>query len=389
MKRIARVSLLVPVIAFVFTAASCGGGNTTPTPTGSQSKLKKRAIVANNSGNIIQIIDATKDEATAFLFGAASVTPKFLVPGGSGKTVVYYSSSNSVSTTDNTTEQAAQINSAVLPAAADDLVASSDGKAAYAVLHSAGVVSVIDLTSTTSFTVSASIPVPSVRRIVLSHNGSKLLAFSDGIDTITLVNTSDKTTTTIAGFDRPVYGVFSSDDSKAYILSCGAECGGTQAKVTVLDIASATPGASVNVPAASVGVLDGSSLYVAGSLLSGTAPLGRLTALDPGTLAISKTINIGDGFHTVISVPSSGKVVVGARTCTTGCTSIVDVGGGSASISSLTGDTLSIAPITGRSVVYVIEGNELVIYDLTTGKPQAKQVDIIGTPTSVLYIGPQ
>ena len=44
----------------------------------------------------------------------------------------------------------------------------------------------------------------------------------------------------IGGFDNPVYAVFSTDDSKAYILSCGFECGGVAASVTVLDIASKT-----------------------------------------------------------------------------------------------------------------------------------------------------
>src|SRR5229473_130905 len=35
------------------------------------------------------------------------------------------------------------------------------------------------------------------------------------------------TCTVVNGFDRPVYGFFSSDGSAAYILNCGQECGGT------------------------------------------------------------------------------------------------------------------------------------------------------------------
>ena len=50
--------------------------------------------------------------------------------------------------------------------------------------------------------------------------------------------------------------------------------------------------------------------------------------------------------------------------------------------SRLTSDTngtrTSILPISNRSVVYVVEGGNLEIYDTATGKLQATQIDIVG-----------
>ena len=40
----------------------------------------------------------------------------------------------------------------------------------------------------------------------------------------------------MGGFDRPVQAFFSSDDNTAYVVNCGAECGGTQASVQKLDL---------------------------------------------------------------------------------------------------------------------------------------------------------
>ena len=44
------------------------------------------------------------------------------------------------------------------------------------------------------------------------------------------------------------------------------------------------------------------------------------------------------------------------------------------------GDVTGLQPIDGRSVVYVVEGGELVIWDTTTDAPLPanKQVDIVG-----------
>jgi hypothetical protein len=109
-------------------------------------------------------------------------------------------------------------------------------------------------------------------------------------------------------------------------------------------------------------------------------------------------VKIGDGFHQVISL-FQGKVIVGARTCTTGCLSIVDPNAGTAIIDTPAagqqqkGDVTAIAPITPRKVFYAAEGGELRIYDATTGQEEllntAPMIDVVGKVTSVLYVGPK
>jgi hypothetical protein len=394
LKRIQRVTLISLVLfAVAVFQAGCGNyngsGSTVPV-----SKLKKRVFVSNSASSQsgIQIVDASKDQFTGLaVTGGAGFQPSVLLPSANNTTVVLFSGDNSVGVIDNTKEALGGAANAVLAGSVQDLAVSADGKKAYAAIPTVGQISVIDLTPTTALSVTANIPVPAVRRLALSHNGAKLLAFSDNLDTVALINTADSSITMVAGFDRPTSAVFSSDDTKAYILSCGAECGGTQARVTVLNIGNSTLGTSVNVPAATVGLLDGGSLYVVGSLspTSGQAqPLGRFTVLDANALTVTKTINVGDGFHRLMSEPSTGKVLVGARTCTTGCLSIVDVAGGNVAVSKPTGDVTGIAPVNGRTVAYVTEGGELIIYDLSTNLPQANQLDVVGDAAGVLYVGP-
>jgi hypothetical protein len=202
---------------------------------------------------------------------------------------------------------------------------------------------------------------------------------------------------TVTGLDHPVYGVFSADDSKAYILNCGAECGGTQASVVTVDVNSLAVGPPANVDAATIGIADTNNLYVAGS--NPTTPgAGSVTALSLSSLSAGKQTKIGDGFHQVISL-FQGKVIIGARTCTTGCLSIVDPNAGTAIIDTPAagqpqkGDVTAIAPITPRKVFYTAEGGELRIYDATTGQEEllntAPKIDIVGKVTSILYVGPK
>ena len=50
------------------------------------------------------------------------------------------------------------------------------------------------------------------------------------------------------------------------------------------------------------------------------------------------------------------------------------------------GDVTGIEPVSSRSVVYVIEGGELVIYDTTTGMRQTTQIDIVGKALDVRVV---
>jgi hypothetical protein len=342
--------------------------------------------------DIIDIADATKDQFSAFTITLPVSETTLLQPGASNTTLVSGVAfpQNAIAIIDNTQETvktANNLNSIALPGATESMVETSDAKTIYAAVRSTSQVSVVDVAS---FAISTNVTVPSVRRLALAHNNSKVLAFSDNSDSLTVINTADNTTTTVSGFDRPFFAVFSSDDTKAYVLNCGPECGGTKAGVTILDLTQTTlaPGTTLPVPAATTALMDSGKLYVAGSAVSPGNPsgTGQLTIIDLGSFtSVGNPIQIGNGFHSLLSLASNNKLFVGARTCTTKCLSIVDLSGNTATIADASGNVTGIAPIPGRNVVYVTVGADVVIYDTATSKPQATQLgDIVGTTVGVV-----
>lgn len=402
MKRAINLVLCAAAIALLL---SCGNNNPSTASTGTTSGIKKRAFVSNNFQNQLDIVNAANDTVNTVLTqnsnGTTSSVLANTINAGSGPaqivlttdktlTLVFDQGSNAIAVIVNATEVATGL--IPLPASTESFVVAPDNATVYAAVpnvavtgQSAGAVEVL---SATSLTLTHTIPVPRAQRLVLSHNGNKLLVFADGVDQMWVVDTAAKTATAVTGFDRPVSGVFSTDDSKAYILNCGPECGGTAAKVTVLDLATNTPGASVAVSAATVGLLDSSgNLYVAGTAAGG----GKLDVVNASSLTVSKLgVAISDGTHTLMKLAANGKLFVASRTCSSavqGCLSIFDTAAGSAVTSAPgNGDVTGIEPVSSRSVVYVIEGGELVIYDTTTGKPQTTQIDIVGKALDVRVV---
>ena len=401
MKRAINLGLCAAAIAVLL---SCGGSSSTSSRS-TTSGFKKRAFISNNFQNQVDIVNAANDTINTILTqtstGATQANLANTINAGTGPaemvltadkalTLVFDQGSNTISVLVNASEtNAGQI---PLPDFTESFVVASDSRTVYAAVPNAPVTGqsagAVEVLSVTTGLLTNTIPVPRARRVVLSHNGSKLLVFADATDQMWVVDTAAKTATAVSGFDRPVSGVFSSDDSKAYILNCGPECGGTAAKVTVLDMASNTAGASVAVSAATVGLLDSSgNLYVAGTAAGG----GRLDVVNASSLTVSKSgVAISDGTHTLMKLASNSKLFIASRTCTNavqGCLSIFDTSAGSAVISAAGGgDVTGIEPVPSRNVVYVIEGGELVIYDTTTGKPQSTQIDIIGKALDVRVV---
>jgi DNA-binding beta-propeller fold protein YncE len=206
---------------------------------------------------------------------------------------------------------------------------------------------------------------------------------------VSVIDTASATKTNSLNFpqfDRPVFAIFTSDDTKAFVFNCGPECGGRQASITVLDMASKTPGTQIPVSAATVGLLDGTNLYVAGS--QGTA--GKLDIINTSTLSVSKSgVAISDGFHSTIAL-ANNKLFVGSQSCsnqTSGCLTIFDTGAQTAVIDAPKGPVTGMQPISGRPIVYVCEGGELRIYNTTTGAEQTSPtIDIVGRAFDVKAI---
>lgn len=274
--------------------------------------------------------------------------------------------------------------------------------ASFAAGPSPGAVVVMNLGA--SVGIAATISVPNAQTIVSSPDGTQLLVFSgesqiSHVVTVLyplLVNTSTAATVTVAGFDSPVYGVFSADGSTAYILNCGAQCGGTQASVQILNMTTTPPtvGAVIPVNGATIGFLSGSTLYVAGkgtptgppcasinspptaATYCGTLDLVDLTTMqDPYYNNPATEIAITDGYHDRIDMSVNGQLFIGAYGCSNignvdnpkgevrGCLSIYNTTNGSVVIPPDNGDVTGLQSFTTRDVEYVAEGGNLRVYD--------------------------
>jgi hypothetical protein len=253
----------------------------------------------------------------------------------------------------------------------------TDARFAYAPIRNLSRVDKIDVLNRTITPISG---LPQPRRAVLSPNNAKLLVFSDDSDSVNVVNTADNTVQpAIAGFDRAYTAVFL-DNTRALVLSCGAECGGTQAKVSVLDLSTNAITGEVNVEGATVGLLDGTTLYVAGNRVDpGGIFVPRLNIVNTTNLTVSQpAVTIHDGLHTQMALGSNGRLFLGGTGCTVTCLTIYNTTAQSSVQSTRPGPVASILPITGRQVVYVVENGNLGIYDTNTDALQARQINITG-----------
>jgi hypothetical protein len=260
-----------------------------------------------------------------------------------------------------------------------------------------GAVQVINLTSGG---LAATISVPNAQTLVSSPDGTHLLVFSNDSDVVTiiyplLVNVSTPVSATVSGFDRPTYGIFSADGSTAYILNCGPECGSGSASASVqtLDMTTLAVGAPVGVDGATIGWLNGSTLYVAGTptaSVSNSAPnnscagqttgaktCGRLDLVDLGsaTMTVTGSAVITDGYHDRIDMSVNGQLFIGSYTCTNignvnnpqgevrGCLSIYNTTNAAVVIPPDNGDVTGLQSFTTRDVEYVAEGGNLRVYN--------------------------
>jgi len=405
-----RAVLVFSALLTLAVLISCGGGNNSGAPI---SHLAKRAFVSNDFSSVLQIIDAQKDVNSGFTITTNARPGPMFLPADRKHTLVFSLASNVLQLVDNATE--ALTGNVNLPGASSSFVLLADANTAFAAVPSA---SVVDVVTFSSSAITASVTVNDANRVVLSHNEGKLLVFSDpraSQDTVTVVDVASKAATaTISGFSRPVFGVFSSDDTKAYIMNCGPECGGAAAdangntSVSVVDMTANPPVITQNlvVSAATVGLLDGSNLYVAGTPPGkdcGGNPAGitcgRLDVVNTSNLSVvTSGLVISDGFHDRMELASDNRVYIGARTCTNiaassstaarGCLSIFNRSAGTAVVPPTFGDVTGIAPIMGRDVVYVVQtgpnqNGELEIFNAATDALQPTQVDIVGDAIDV------
>lgn len=439
--RKAGASLVVLVLAGLG-LVSCGKSNSSAS---ASSGLSFRAYVSQDvalgalAAPGLLVIDATKDLRASTIGGGLSsqfFPGKMFLSNDRLTTLAVGSVGTSVTVVNNKTETVTSTISFPSPGATESLAISLDGTMAYAAVPNAAIplgppggVEVITLGSSSSL--AGIVPLPSAHYVVQSGDGSKLLVFSDNSDAVTIVypfnivagsqsstcptGGTTPTCQVVTGFDRPVYAFFSSDGTRAWVLNCGPECGGTQASVQLIDLVHGVAGALVAVPGgATVGFVQNQTLYLAGNpavpnntcagITTAAPACGRLTVVDMPSLTVTGTAVITDGYHTNMDM-GNGQLFIGSRLCSNvvlppapatgeqrGCLTIVNTGlalsaSGAVIFPPDNGDVTGMTPITNRTVFYVVEGGELRIYDTTTDKIYTTtSIDVFGQAVDVKQV---
>jgi hypothetical protein len=403
------------VVLLALALAGCGSSTSSnqPKPTG----LKKRALLSNQASGTVNLLDAQKDTFTTKNLGVTS--PTKLVTAG-GITAAMDSAGSVITIIDNATEAvrfAAPIGD--LPF---DIAIEPNGKKAWAAMRDFGFVQAVDTTSGVAFQV---LRIANARRLVMSPKGAKMLVFPDpqsqvppNTHTFFVVDTatgSFQTITDAVHLDQPFTAVFGASDTQAFVLNCGAECGGTTASVVSVDFTNPAPAfapaAPITVPGATVGLMNGTNLYVAGT--SPTLPLGltcpisscgELTVINTGALTAGNPVAITDGSHENMAF-TNNRVYIGSRGCTVqpgtaantvrGCLSIFNTGSSAVTFPQESSfrqnfDVTGLLPITGRSIIYVIEGGEIDFFDTNTDAVASgiTALDVVGKAFDAVQIDP-
>ena len=413
-----RVAVLFFSLIFVLILVYCGGGSNTTQPSG----VQHRALVSNTYSGALQVMN-TQNDTTGYtaqeVNSAGQVVPGVPVSISIGnsvtwealsvdrsKTMVYDPSTSTVYFVTNSSETIA--GSVQLSAPATMGLFSADGNSAYVPERTVPITGSraggVQVVSVTNFNISATYPVPSASTVALSPNGQILLVFANNSDSVFLINLSatSPAAVEIPGFSRPVNAFFSSDSNTAYVLSCGWECGDPapgQASVAQLDLPSMTIKATVNVGGASVGLLNGTTLYVAGTSYT-AGPVFDSVNVTNMSRNTANSVPINDGQHTTMALSMNNKLYIGAVTCTNttvGCLSVVNVSTNVASTPqppncaqlgapTCTGPITSMLAISNRDVIYVIDGGYQVIYNTDTDAPQQTQVIFNGALYQIVQV---
>lgn len=406
-----RLAVLLPALFVILTLVACGGSGISNTPT---SGAKNRAFISNTFTGNLQIVDTQND--TTPLTAQTTNNQGQLIPGqpvtipiantatfeaespDHTVTAVYDPSTFAIWFVTNSSETTS--GDVSLSSSTSMFLFSPDSGTMYAPepnltitgQHAGGV----EVITRSSANVTATYPIPSASKIALSPGGQYLLVFADNSDSVFLLNLTATTVTPveITGFARPVNAFFSSDNNTAWVINCGPECGSSNpASVSALNIPTQKIISTVPVGGASVGLLNGTTLYVAGSPVPpGTTSTYDAVNVGNMTRITANSVAIGDGFHTTMALAPNSKLYIGASSCsntTTGCLSVVDVGSNTADPAlPPRGAITALMPVSGRNVIYAIEGGLLHIYDSENDQLQGTQITFSGALADIVQVDP-
>src|SRR3984885_9683061 len=384
---------------------SCGSSSGKKTP---PSGLPDRVLASQGvsstsiSGGLV-IINAYYDVIPRLPPIGAGNSPGLMAISPTRNVVAAFDeSSNAVYGVDTTTE--ADIGNVHLAGPTSSMVVPTSTPMGYAAVPTATVqgfsfIGAVQEMNFASGGLTTSIAVTNAQTVISNSSGTQLLVFSNDsnsvtvlspgaavppVDTSCLTNPPNAVCTIVPGFDRPVYGII--NGNTAYILNCGPQCGGVQASVMVLDLPTLTITKTIPVDAATWALLNGTTLYVAGTSPTNHACTGQTTAattcgrldiLDLTSGTVTGSVVITDGYHWRMDLNADGQLFIGSHTCTNigninnptggeirGCLTIYRTTDGSLFFPPDNGDVNALQGFTSRQVEYVAENGNLRVYEL-------------------------
>jgi len=433
---IRRILVLALSLCAILGFVSCATTKPKYPPSGlTERVLASQGVTAAFAFGSVVIIDGYNDSVPRLAPFSAGSSPSLMAVSPTRNIVAAFdASSNSVYAM--STYKEANIGNIHLPGPTSSMVFPNSIGIGYAAVPGAtvpgfsflGAVEVLNFSNAAQL---STIAVNNAKTVASNSDGSQLLVFSNDSNSVTVLNPGaavppvdlscqsapNAVCTIIPGFDRPVNALISGNT--AYILNCGAECGGTQASVQTLDLTTFAVGTPLNVNGATVGLLSGTQLFVAGNgtptgplctsiksaaptaaTYCGTLDIIDLTTMtDPYFNSPSTEIAITDGYHDRIDLTTSGQIFVGSYHCTNvgnvnnpvgevrGCLAIVNLVTNSIVIPPDNGDVTGLQGFTSRTVEYVAEDGNLRVYDTTTDTLLINDFIPEGTVFLVGYVG--
>ena len=443
-KRSMKRSVLVLVLGLCASLCliSCAYTKTGP-PSGLANRvLASQGVTSTFTFGSLEIINGIYDTVPRVAPLSAGNSPGLMVVTPSlNIAAAFDASANAVYAVDTTKETS--IGNVHISGPTSSMVFPTANGTGYAAVPTATVngLSVLGAVEVMNFSTSTltAIAVANAQTVISNSGGSQLLVFSNDSDSVTVIapanavppvdfscyaTTANSICTAVPGFDRPVWGIISGNT--AYILNCGAECGGPPAlgnpngaSVQTLDLSTFAVGTPVPVNGATIGFLNGTQLYVAGNgtptgpPCASIASAAKTAATYCGTLDIVDTttmtdpyfnnpgteIAITDGYHDRIDLNVVGQLFIGSHDCTNignvgnpvgevrGCLSIVHTSDNSVVIPPDNGDVNGLQGFTTRTVEYVAEGGNLRVYDTTQDILLINDFIPEGTIDIVGYVG--
>jgi hypothetical protein len=424
LKRVAPVLVVLVLAGMSF--LSCGYSSSYYKPPSGLSTrvLASQSVSSPTAFPSLVIIDGENDTLPRAARISAGSSPGLMAITPNRTTVLVFDSvSNSVGVVN--AQKESFTGSIALGGPTTSMVALSTGSG-YAAVPSATLIGsppgAVVVMNTTAGGLTATISVPNAQTVVASADESHLLVFSSDSNSVTvmsplLVNTGNQVTVTVPGFDQPVYAVFSADGSMAYVLNCGPECGSSSssASVQTLNMTTLAVGPPLAVDGATIGWLNGSTLYVVGTptaSVNNSSPnnsctgqttaatiCGRLDSIDLGSMTVTSSAVITDGYHNRIDMSVNGQLFIGALTCTNignvanpqgevrGCLSIYNTSNGAIVIPPDNGDVTGLQSFTTRDVEYVAEGGNLRVYNTLIDALLVETTDNITETGTIIITG--